>query len=342
MALRMREGWEPLYPLIKAEFGPEVEEVCVALIGVQSRDKNGRLPDRSLFDADNGPVQVERGRYIDSANYENQFWIAYWLDAGKFHAWKQDSAMRQWFSARDRLMEKAGYWLEAFSLVRGDFETIFGTSNPAGVACAGARMIENDRTHGYWGAMRDRLPNSRTDSFVSPMGNRLKRSSERETAGKRWRIKAPKNLCYIRSGQDYSNCGAEQRKTYLEEMAPILRIGMDYLRDNPEESGCCSMRFAEAVGSDNSATEQTFGLGYFLSLGNLEDWSSTHRTHLVIFSKLQQMHRIYPNLELRTWHEVGILRERTEFEYVNCHSETGILPYFDGEEIAPQTEAVAP
>jgi hypothetical protein len=40
-------------------------------------------------------------------------------------------------------------------------------------------------------------------------------------------------------------------------------------------------------------------------------------------------------LELRTWHEVAILRDRTEFEYINCHPETGLLPFFDAEEFPP-------
>jgi len=184
--------------------------------------------------------------------------------------------------------------------------------------------------------MRDRIPNSLKDAFVSPLGNKLQRSAPRDTFGKRWRVKAPTNLCYIRSGQDHSYCGAEQRQTYVDEIAPVLKSGMDFLRDNPEETGCCSLRFAEIVGPNGAKTEQTFGLGYFLSLGNLEDWSSTHRTHLVIFSKWQQMYRKYNFiLELRTWHEVAILRDRTEFEYINCHPETGLLPFFEAEESPP-------
>jgi aldoxime dehydratase len=68
-------------------------------------------------------------------------------------------------------------------------------------------------------------------------------------------------------------------------------------------------------------------------MGNLEDWSSTHRTHLVIFSRWQQMYRKYDFvLELQTWHEVGILRDQADFEYINCHPQTGLLPFFQAEE----------
>jgi len=36
-------------------------------------------------------------------------------------------------------------------------------------------------------------------------------------------------------------------------------------------------------------------------------------------------------LELRTYHEVYVIDRHTRFEYVNCHPETGLLPYFDFE-----------
>jgi len=73
------------------------------------------------------------------------------------------------------------------------------------------------------------------------------------------------------------------KERFRKEIAPVLKDGMDYLRDNSEEAGCCSWRFATNIGPDGSRAERTFGLGLFLSMGNLEDWSSTHRTHLVIF-----------------------------------------------------------
>ena len=228
-----------------------------------------------------------------------------------------------------------GYWIETFSIARADFETIFGTNNPAGVACKATGMVHNDRSHGYWGSMRDRIPNSATDPFISPLGNRLGQKPPRETFGKHLRVNPPTNLCYIRSGQDYSHCGEEQKKFYVNEVAPVLKEGMDFLRDNPSETGCCSLRFAAVVGMDGRPTERTFGLGYFLSLGNLEDWSSTHSTHLVIFSRWQQMYRKHNvALELQTWHEVAILRSAaTQFEYLNCHPGTGLLPFFEVEEM---------
>lgn len=144
----------------------------------------------------------------------------------------------------------------------------------------------------------------------------------------------PPSLCYIRSGQDFSQCGPDQRRTYLEDIQPVLKNGMDFLRDNPEETGCCTLRFSNLVDQSKPENERTFGLGIFLSLGDLEDWSSTHVTHLMIFARWQQMYRKYDHkLELRTWHEVGIIRsENAGFIYFNCHPGTGLLPFFSVEE----------
>jgi hypothetical protein len=53
----------------------------------------------------------------------------------------------------------------------------------------------------------------------------------------------------------------------------------------------------------------------------------------VIFYRWQQMYRKYDFvLELQTWHEVGILRDQADFEYINCHPQTGLLPFFQAEE----------
>ena len=54
-------------------------------------------------------------------------------------SWRQDSKLRRWFLDPARLTKRVGYWIETFSIARADFETIFGTNNPAGVACKATR-----------------------------------------------------------------------------------------------------------------------------------------------------------------------------------------------------------
>jgi hypothetical protein len=46
---------------------------------------------------------------------------------------------------------------------------------------------------------------------------------------------------------------------------------MNFLRDHPDETECCDLRFAEETGNDGSQLRKTFGFGYFLTLAHLEN-----------------------------------------------------------------------
>jgi aldoxime dehydratase len=113
---------------------------------------------------------------------------------------------------------------------------------------------------------------------------------------------------------------------------------VNFLRDHPDESGCCDLRFAHQVGGDGSLLKKTFGLGYFLSLEHLEKWAATHPTHLTIFSRFGKMVREYgADLKLKLWHEVSVLPPTGQiFEYLNCHSETGPCHTFLRRSFDPQ------
>jgi len=68
-------------------------------------------------------------------------------------------------------------------------------------------------------------------------------------------------------------------------------------------------------------------MGIFQSLGHLERWAHDHPTHLAIYARAMAERKKYQDrLELRTYHEIYVLNEATEFRYLNCHSETGLLP----------------
>jgi aldoxime dehydratase len=92
---------------------------------------------------------------------------------------------------------------------------------------------------------------------------------------------------------------------------------------------------ADETNQDGSRIKKTFGLGYFLTLGHLDKWASTHPTHLAIFSKFLTMVREHgADLTLKLWHEVSVLAAADQvFEYINCHPETGLLPYLPSTEV---------
>jgi aldoxime dehydratase len=114
-----------------------------------------------------------------------------------------------------------------------------------------------------------------------------------------------------------------------------LTEGMNFLWDHLDQTGCCDLRFAEETGLGGAPLKKSFGLGYFLTLGHLEKWASTHPTHLAIFATFLTMAGDNgADLKLRLWHEVSVLATAGQvFEYVNCHSETGLLPYFPSTDV---------
>jgi aldoxime dehydratase len=91
--------------------------------------------------------------------------------------------------------------------------------------------------HAYWGGMRDRIPQSQT-SEMAPVG-----TPDLVRDGERLRVTPHDNICLIRSGQDWSDTDAAERRMYLDDVEPVLREGMDFLRDDGRSIGCFANRY---------------------------------------------------------------------------------------------------
>ena len=131
--------------------------------------------------------------------------------------------------------------------------------------------------HAYWGGMRDRIPLSQTDE-LAPAG-----SPDIVRDGKRSRVKPHENICLIRSGQDWSDTEASERKMYLDDLEPVLRAGMEFLRDDGLAIGCFANRYMTVLDRDGRATEKSYGMSWWKSLAALERWaefSSDTRSHI--------------------------------------------------------------
>jgi hypothetical protein len=177
--------------------------------------------------------------------------------------------------------------------------------------------------------MRDRLAVSQRDGLEWEKVEVEMKMERGDTKSRRIRVAGRKNLCVIRSGQDWSGTNERERKLYLETMHPVLVKGMEFLTDEGSEVGCLSNRFMDVVDHTDPTrpTDKTFGLGYFDSIASLEGWSKQHKTHLDIFGRfLQYAAELQNNVTLRLFHEVVVLRpEQQFFEYVGCHPGTGLL-----------------
>jgi len=333
----MPPDWKPSAAAWAASFSQQTTPVVMAYFGTQfeSGVSEQRGPGvNDFFECGDAPDNVESAGFFDRAGRRNLITSAYWIDPARYERWKDQSGFEAWWNDSARLSDRDGRFREILTVPTDRFETLFSHKSVVGVAKAGGLVVGPIREHNYWGSMRDRIQVSADDELRSAHGEHLPRLGATATIDRRLKVKVPENLAVIRSGQDWTECAGEELDQYNESVRPALVAGMNFLRDHPDETGCCDLRFAEETNRDGAALKRTFGLGYFLTLGHLEKWASTHPTHLAIFSKFLVMAREHgANLKLKLWHEVSVLPAASQvFEYVNCHPGTGLLPYFPTQE----------
>jgi aldoxime dehydratase len=333
---RMPPDWKPPAPGWAADFSEIPGTIVTAYFGSQIRSPacaHYQIVDRFL-NVSSGPGNVEHARFVNREGHETIVSVGYWANLENYERWRTSSGFNDWWTDPARAREPNGYLLEVLKVPTDRFETIFSTWQTLGVGKVAAGVTGPVREHNYWGSMRDRIAKSATDELASQYGTALPRSGNAHTLGRRVRVRVPGNIAVIRSGQDWTDCGDAELTTYDESVRPALEEAMAFLRDHPDETGCCDLRFAQETDARGVPLKRSFGLGYFLTLGHLEQWAASHPTHLAIFARFIAMLRQYKfKVDLRLWHEVSVLPQGDQtFEYINCDSATGLLPYFPAED----------
>ena len=316
---RMKEGYAPPYPSFVARMEPAVRQVVMAYFGLQFR---GGAPVGALdvldtaFAAVDGPGHHDRAQSTAPDGTTDLVSIAYWDDPAAFDRWS--AAHREsWLDARDG----CGRWIEVLRPTVESHETLFSSlGRPEGIAALAADWSAEVAEHGYWGGMRDRIPLSQTDPLV-PEG-----TPAVERDGTRVRIRPPGGICLIRSGQDWTDTDDAERAMYLNDVEPVLRAGMEFLRAEGRAVGCYSNRYLTVV-DGGRPVERTFGLGWWRGLADLERWAESHPTHVAIFgAAMRYLSTLGPAARLRLYHEVSVITEgEAFFEYVDCRPGTGLL-----------------
>ncbi|PVI03301.1 hypothetical protein DM02DRAFT_612378 [Periconia macrospinosa] len=333
------QNYEPPFPGYCARFPEKMNNLVMAIIGgqyVSSAADGGAGIARIKEYVIEGPEALRPSFWevvsvTDKKSAFNIAVIAYWPGTENYKKWAQESGFQQWWNGLDAQQEKHGWFLEVLSPSLQRFETIFSNhSAPEGAANMQEKISGELEEHGYWGSMRDRLAAAQTDQLTGEKWEASTTTEQsNETSGKRVQVQGKKNLCIIRSGQDWSGTLPDERKLYLETMHPVLIEGMNFLRDNGQEVGCYSMNLWDVVDSNTHKAdrERTFGLGYFDDLASLEYWSKSHQTHINIFGGfLVYAKKLNFVLSLKLFHEILILEpEQQSFEYINCHEATGML-----------------
>ena len=277
------------------------------------------------------PLHHDQAVFHDDQGFQTVLTILYWHDEAAFETWQAKFDI--WWAAQDATKLTHGMWVESFSVPPAYRETNVFKEYIRGLSACPMSKIDAMDESGYWGAARDRFEASAYDDFGPSAPSELTFDPNRQTAGKRVVVKnIPDNMCVIRSGVTWHNCGPEQLTSYETNLKPKLDAGMDFLRGNPEETGCCSLR--QVICLDDRGTEQkeAYSLGIFRTYGHLEKWAHDHPTHLAIYTRaLAERKKYQENLELLTYHEIYVLNDDVRCEYLNCHSLTGLLPFFEND-----------
>lgn len=325
-AKRLRDGYQPAYPSFVARYEPGVKRVVMAYFGLQYRDAAASLAQKALdwldraFGEGGGPAHSDKARFVDELGYTNVVTAAYWTDYATFETWF--TAARRGWTGEDRAFDGIGTFIEVLSPATDGFETLFSSAARAeGVAVISEGMSDPVLEHAYWGGMRDRFPRSQS-SDMEPVGApRLIREGARVT------VVPHNNICLIRSGQDWAETDGAERLMYLDDVEPILRAGMEFLRDDGLSIGCYANRYVTVLTPDGRGTDRTYGMSWWKGLAALEAWAEFHPTHVAIFgAAMRYLTSLGPAARLRLYHEVVVARaEEQFFEYVNCHDGTGLL-----------------
>lgn len=327
---RVSGDYQPPYPSFVARHKREVKRVVMAYFGVQFREADRREGREALerlasgFAAPDGPGHWDRAGYLDQAGFENRVCAAYWDDPARFDAWFP-AARAAWTGAQ-ATTRGVGTFVEVLRPSIERYETLFSSlGRPEGVSTLADHMSGEIQEHGYWGGMRDRIPLSQTDE-LAPIG-----APSRKREGARIQVAPQENLCLIRSGQDWSDTLATERAMYVRDVEPVLREGMDFLRDHGRAIGCYANRYMQVVDAQGNPTDKTYGMSWWKSLADLERWAETHPTHLKIFgAAMKYLSALGPAGKLRLYHEVTVAAVGEQFfEYFNCHDLTGVMGALD-------------
>jgi phenylacetaldoxime dehydratase/aldoxime dehydratase len=289
---------------------------------------------RALFALPDGPRVVERCHHRDAAGYHEDILMAYWLETDAYRRWRHGPEVSSWWRNLPADGE-LGYWREVLAPDRDRFGLLaFGINDKRRFGCTHAAKSKPSENWGYWGGYRDRFAASKTDRFEPEIGGGPSPGQGHASKGKRIRLTAPNNLCFVREGADVSAVThAQERRAWETRVKPVFEKFVAYLRDNPALSGAICLRDTIEQDLDTGADLPKHNtLIYFRSLRHMERAARTQPSHLALYNTYMQMLEdlgaaaISP--EMIAWAEAHILpRGTTELEYVNCHEQTGLIPY---------------
>ncbi|MBK0004805.1 phenylacetaldoxime dehydratase family protein [Erwinia sp. S38] len=329
LSRRVHDDYEPPFPMFVGRADKDLTQVVMAYLGVQFHEEHrqkGVLAMQHMVDSfslDYGPDHHDMTFHVDNQGFGNFIVVGYWRDPSAYCRWMRLTEIEHWWSSDERLDDELGYFREIIAPRAEQFETLYAFKEELpGVGALMNNLSGEIQEHGYWGAVRDRIPASQND-WLQPEGD-LHIVAGDPVIGGRVIVQGHDNITLIRSGQDWADADEQERQLYFNEMLPPLQAGMDFLRDEGHVLGCYSNRFVRNVDRDGNLLDIAYDIGFWRSLDRLERWAESHPTHLRIFTTF---FRVVTGLQkLRLYHEISVSDARFQtFEYINCHPGTGMM-----------------
>lgn len=317
----------PEHPAWESSWEDTSDPFVAGYFGIQAEEpeKLDRWATRA-FCGYHAPFTVERGLHIDGDGARDYVYIAYWRQA-EYRQWWALAQNSGWWRNDRRTIEGVGYWREIIAMPFNRFETLHSSEQPHGVGVSAEGMAASMLKYDCPVRIRDRLPISQTHNLRRVTSIQTPLPAQRSATGRRVSVTSLQNMCVIRSGQDWSACGSEEKTHYLERIVPRMFQGLTVLRDNPVQSGCYSLRFFDQMDEAWHATEKSFVLGYAVDVHALENWAGRHPTHLILQGGYSEMNSaLGTGIRLALWREVTALPKKgCDFEYIACRPGTGLL-----------------
>ncbi|SMR42162.1 unnamed protein product [Zymoseptoria tritici ST99CH_1E4] len=338
--LKRPRGHKPPVQRWSMTFPAAVKYIYTLYVGIQSRG-NGSAAQSKAESIVQALLDESKAPAIDTFRVTNGFdvkgsrvWVAYWTNEEDFKsALKLLDLARIWESLGDGKHD-VGLWREDFAAPKERLETNYARlDHKPGLAKLPDTEQPSHNLTAYWGAGRDRIPASAHDRFETPKEIPLP-SNVPTGFGQRLTGSNYENMCHIRSGQWWELCEEAERESYENDLEPKLMGGMNYLWENPEETGTIGLRFLQNLNDNGEPIKETCGAGFHKNWADLEKWSSRHPSHLAIFNGMMAHAKKFGDgRKLMTWHEVWIFKEgEARFDYVNCDPTTGVIRFVELEQ----------
>ncbi|TWU76204.1 hypothetical protein ED733_003738 [Metarhizium rileyi] len=338
--LRQPPNHKPPIPRWQLIFDNNVSRIFTAYIGIQPISTAGAaveiatrhiqkwLDEPSSF----RPQAVESFAVIDGDdNRDTKVWACYWDNEASGKGGLQRLNLPSIYSELSAEEQPTiGFWSESFSTLVSRLETNYtGLDYLPGVAKLPGTTTAPHSLTAYWGAARDRIPDSAHDLFEKEDAVGSKQGDVQDPTRGHLIGTNYNNMVHIRSGQYWESCGPEEAASYEDNLESTLANGLQYLWDHRTASGAMGLRYLRNTDGTNQVLKETCGAGFFCNLKNLEDWAKSHPSHLAIYTgAIRHAKRFGDERKFRTWHEISILKEaEARFEYVNCLPLTGVIPF---------------